>query len=688
MSPIIHFLGAGGGVAAFTVAVALVGGPRLQVLADPNQQAQTPTFRTSVSTVEVTVVVRNHEGSSVRGLTRQDFSVEENGVAQDIALFSAVDVPRIRSKEKKRIGDTAAHMDVASNTILTARAYVLLMDAPNVDPARSARARQLAKKFINEYMFDGDSAAVVTLGSSFGNQDFTTDRRRLIAAVDSFIGAKSESAALAKLGGGRDSETGVKAFNARLLFESLRRICEGLGAVTRTRRAVVMFSEGLEIDTTDLIGANSDALHAASTYAAEIIAAQRTMLAAAQRANVALYAIDPRGLTIGEDILIRARSAAAIDITRETQRSQSSLRLLANQTGGSALVNSNDFDRGFREVVEANSVYYVLGYTPSPRGTGFRRIGVSVRRSGLEVTARPGYFADHPTAPSSTAVPAPMIALAGASPRMQELLANPLQQAGLDIHATAASIGVRGKDRVVVFVAEFDGAALPFALDEGLLHGDLEVALIAVDRNGKIGWSRATAGKIRFSESERARVAKGIRFVFEAQLPPGEYQVRLAVIERTRGAAGSVILDVDVKKRSEAGVVTALLLMRPGDGMPTTGSATMLNAWLPSGAPTTNHRFAPSEPLIVFAALPPPAESSGRPVDVTLVVLRDDGSEALRLPPLPAVRRQVGETLSRGVLINVPADALGLGAYRLQVEVREGGRTVKSATIGLVVGPG
>lgn len=269
---------------------------------------------------------------------------------------------------------------------------------------------------------------------------------------------------------------------------------------------------------------------------------------------------------------------------------------------------------------------------------------------------------------------------------MQDLLANPLRQAGLNLRATAASLAVSDRDRVVAIVAELDGAALSSADQGGMLSSDLEVGVIAHDRVGKVRWSQASAGTLRLPKTERSRSANGLRLILEAPLPPDEYQIRLAVIERTRGLAGSVVLDVDVRRASNPGTVTALLFLQEGDDVPTSGNAAVLKSLLPATPPTTRRRFSTSQRFSVFAALSP-SPSVAKPIEVSLVVIRDDGSEALRLPAVPAVAQQVGKASALGALMIVPREALGPGSYQLYVTVHDGRRTVASAPIAFSLEP-
>jgi VWFA-related protein len=70
------------------------------------------------------------------------------------------------------------------------------------------------------------------------------------------------------------------------------------------------------------------------------------------------------------------------------------LRSIADETGGLAIFNTNDYRQGFARIVEDNSRYYVLGYSSAIKDRNHRFIPVDVKstRPGLTVRARKGYF--------------------------------------------------------------------------------------------------------------------------------------------------------------------------------------------------------------------------------------------------------------------------------------------------------
>ncbi len=157
----------------------------------------------------------------------------------------------------------------------------------------------------------------------------------------------------------------------------------------------MLFSEGIDYDIYDVFG---------NSQASTIMDSTRELIAAATRANVAIYGVDPRGLTLMGDDAIEIQSFpddTSLGINQnslynELRLSQDSLRVLSDETGGFAVVNRNDFTTAFQRIVDDNSSYYVLGYyaTNERRDGRYRKIEVRLNNHpGLTVRARKGYVA-------------------------------------------------------------------------------------------------------------------------------------------------------------------------------------------------------------------------------------------------------------------------------------------------------
>ena len=151
----------------------------------------------------------------------------------------------------------------------------------------------------------------------------------------------------------------------------LKNVADYMAGIRGRRKAVVFFSEGIDYDIYNPI---------ANTYASDIRQYSQDAIAAATRANVSFYGVDPRGLTGFDDAaeIASLPNDPSLNLgligpaATSCRISQDSLRILSDETGGFAAVNSNDFGKGFERIIRDNSSYYVLGYystTPSATGS-------------------------------------------------------------------------------------------------------------------------------------------------------------------------------------------------------------------------------------------------------------------------------------------------------------------------------
>ena len=237
--------------------------------------------------------------------------------------------------------------------------YLIVLDDLHTDLARTALVKASARRFIERDLADTDLAAVVTTSGRFeAVQDFTSNRRLLLAAVDTFVGQKLRSAVLEKLDSYRremdltgqdlgqlgkpvndayDVQRGQRARNTLL---TLKNLAESLSGVHGRRKALVYISEGIDYTTTNFEKWRE--LSGNARRGVSIEGDLRDAITAASRANVSIYSIDPRGLTnmgdtgieinyIPEDPNLRLDSAGLLE---ELRLSQESLRVLAERDRG------------------------------------------------------------------------------------------------------------------------------------------------------------------------------------------------------------------------------------------------------------------------------------------------------------------------------------------------------------------
>ncbi len=596
------------------------------------------TFRIQVDYVEVDAVVTDAQGNPVRGLTRDDFQVFEEGKPQKVELFAFVDVP-ITKPEQPLFSPTPIEPDVRVSGRFEGRLYVILLDDIHTAPGRSTLVKRAATKFVRESMGANDLAAVVHLsGRTDASQDFTSSKPLLISAVDKFMGRKLRSATLSRLdeyyrsrdlprsGSTQrvpDPEEQERAFNARTTLESVRNVAQFLEGVRGRRKAVVLFSEGIDYDIYDVFN---------NREATTVMDSVRDAIGAATRSNVVLYTVDPRGLTTLGDESIEAGAfpddpafeLSSTGFNDELRRSQDSLRVLAEETGGFAAVNSNDFTGAFARIVRENSSYYVLGYyPPNDRRDGrFRKIEVKVNRPGVEVRARKGYVA-----PKGKAAARPTEATAGTSPELREALSSPVPEGDLTMAVTVAPFKGEAPKQSVLVTTLVDGQRFRFTEKDGTFVDLLELSLMAVDARGKIqGGDRQNIELKLRPQTRQAVEAAGFRVLSRLSLAPGRYQLRVGARAVASGAIGSVFYDLEVPDFSKEPFSMSGLVVSSNFAVmtPTARADEQLKDVLKT-PPTAARAFSTADTLWVFTEVYDNQVSTPHQVDIRTTLRANDG---------------------------------------------------------------
>jgi VWFA-related protein len=622
----------------------------------------------------------------VRDLTKNDFEIFEDGVAQTIDRFSLVDIPLERT-EKPRFVAEPIEADVATNAReFDGRLYLLVLDDLHVAPLRTQFARKAARDFIETRLAANDQAAVVTTrGSSLDMQGFTSNRRILLETVDRFVGQKLQSETVmavntpevtdlesqaTQFAPGPDRIKRQRALNAGIAMTTLRNAADFMAGVRGRRKALIYISEGIDYDVYDAFS-NPDS--------SELVASSHDAVAAATRANVAIYAIDPRGLTaLGDDIAElqgqpsgAGSGAGPRSLLREQQISHDSLRELSDLTGGFASVNVSDADQAFERIVSENSSYYVFAYytANTSRQGRTRDIDVRVRRPGVHVFSRDSYIEPRRNETPRIARPPGDVSV-----ELMDVLRSPLPLNGLTMSATAAAFkGADGNGSVPV-VVEFKGDELGLLEEGGRYVGGLDVVAWAVGMDGGAGVSqRRQAGLSLMPETYERVKEHGIRVVFRLEIPPGRYQLRVGALTPDTGLRGSVFFDLEVPDFAEdlLSMSNVVLTSAAASRVVTAEPDQQLSEMLPA-SPTAVREFAAGDQIDLLTEI---YDNDSRPhrVDISGSVFTDTGDLVFRSID-SRYNDEFGDTRvgSYGVALTVPLAAFepGLYVFRIQAQSR------------------
>ncbi|HKB13048.1 MAG TPA: VWA domain-containing protein [Vicinamibacterales bacterium] len=666
----------------FFAAAGLTAGqnPPAQAPPQAQQQPQQPTFRVRVDFVEVDVVVTDRQGNLVRDLKKEDFQVLEDGKAQTISTFTQVDIP-VERGDRPLFADSPIEPDVKTNeTPFDGRVYVMVIDDLHTRFGRTVRVKAAARQFIERRFGANDLMAIVhTSGASDANQEFTSNKRLLLAAVDRTNGRKLDSATanktreyfntrdLRQQGDPlNDPEDAERGFNARNTLDTLRNVAEWFGSVRGRRKTILFVSEGIDYDIYDMIASNGSNHQSASM----VLDATRDAIAAATRSNVAIYGIDPRGLTDLGDESIEIGSfpddtslgIGTGSLFNEVRLSQDSLRVLSEETGGFAVVNKNDYTTAYQRIVEDNSTYYVLAYYPPDARPGrLHKIDVRVTRPGLTVRARKGYVTPKKAEEVKTTN-----SKSPSTPELREALDSPLPVSGLTIHVFAAPFKGAAPNASVLFGVEMRGRDLQLAQNAKFL-----LSYIAIDQNGKVrGGNTDSLSMPNLKPETRARIEQtGLRMLNRLDLPPGKYQLRVAAHDTNGGNVGSVQYDLAVPDFQKAPFSISGLVLTSGLGsaLPTVRADEQLKQVLP-GPPISMRRFAQNDEIALFAEVYDNDGGKPHKVDITTTIITDEGRVLFKTDETRDSSDLGGARGGYGYTTKIPMKDLAPGKYVLKVE--------------------
>ena len=518
------------------------------------QQGQLTTFKTTTKLVVVDVYVRDKAGKALENLKKEDFTILENGKAQEVAVF---EFQRIADEAAPAPAPAAAAAAPAMVTRANAinvqspgrvqykdkRLLVLFFDFSSMQPAEQVRAQEAALKFLAEQMTRSDMVAIMTLGAGVQVvQDFTDDRDKLTQVIKGFrIGQSSELAIEADTGDPNSSEYSGAAFVADEtefnIFNTDRKLA-GLESAVKMltslpeKKALVYFSSGVP------------------KTGVENHSQIESTVNAAIRANVSFYPVDARGLVAlapGGDASKAAPKGTSIfsgaAITQQKTKfndQQETLTTLAEDTGGRALLDSNDLSLGIQQAHEDMGSYYVLGYyDANPVADGkFRRVQVTVpKQYGAQLEYRNGYFAGMEFAKATSSDKERML---------QEalLLGDPVTDLPLALEINYFRLV--GDHYFVPVAVKIAGSEIALSRRGAGDTTEFDFVGQITDARGQVKGNVRDTIKVRMGEGATQLASKNIQYDTGFTLSPGKYRLKFLVRENKDGKMGTFETDFTV----------------------------------------------------------------------------------------------------------------------------------------------
>ena len=384
---------------------------------DADAQPQTPVFRSEINFVRVDAIVTDDDGEPVLDLTADDFRVFEDDVEQTVESFRLVEVTGLPDPALPPPSSIRNDYDLEREAARSdSRIFVFFLDDYHVREANAVRLRSTLVEFVETQLKPTDLVGIMYPLTPVMDMRLTRDHAQVVRALDGFEGVKYnyQPRNMYEHQYANYPTTTVEMIRNDVSLSALKALAIHLGGLREGRKSVIVLSEGYsnyvppQLRDIDALGggffnpARYDPL-AAETHIEETSqffesSYMRSELLytadIANKNNTSFYMLDPRGLAVGE----YDASQVTIDMRtdyRMMREMQDTLRVLADETDGRAIVNRNDMLPGLTQIVNDQSAYYLLGYTSSaaPTDGEFHEIEVQVLRDDVRVRARKGYYA-------------------------------------------------------------------------------------------------------------------------------------------------------------------------------------------------------------------------------------------------------------------------------------------------------
>ncbi len=554
------FVFAGASGHAQSAASQAAGGGQPPPEASQSAEPQTPVFRAGVNFVRVDVIVTDKNGNPVADLKPDDFEIVEQKTPQKVETFKLIwldggmlagaDAPPRQIRTDSDEETEAAKDDV--------RLFAVFLDDYHVRRESSLSAREQVARFVQTQLGPTDMIGLMYPLQPTAAVRMTRNHDAVSRGIQQFLGRKYDYTARNELEekyAYYPAET-VEKIRNQVSMSAIKALILRMGALKEGRKALILVSEGYNAmlppqmrdpvaaapgmgnpSSNDPDAGNGPVEDRASfSSTIDLQNDLRDMWDLANRNNVAIYAVDPRGLATNEfgiDQNINTRTDRNyLNATTET------LRTLAVNTDGQAIVNRNDLTMAMKQIVRDQSAYYLLGYNSTFTATDgkFHEIKVNVKRPGVKVRARKGYWAfTAEDAARATAAPAAVMPTVYATALAAVLTPTRARVVRTWIGTERA---VDGKTRVT-FVWE----AVPKTPGDAARGGETpaRVSLTAVASDG----TPYFRGRVPADSSmSAARPASGSRVSFDA--PPGKMQLRLSIESAAADVLDSETREIEV----------------------------------------------------------------------------------------------------------------------------------------------
>jgi VWFA-related protein len=540
-------------------------------------------IRTELVQTDVSVV--DKQGRFVEGLRPEQFELSLDGKPQTVSFFERVATGSAREAAQVSAaarGGKIVGSEQSGGAMMAAssqgRVIFFFLDDLHLSESSLMRARRALTDFVENQMSQNDRVAIVSASGQVGFLQQLTDYKPVLTAAISRLNYKRNpetyagKVPISDYQATRIVDHGDRELFTYLLLATINEY-QSKGPLMRVaanivRNRVRQTAAQSKMTTSDLLGVLESLMQSSASMpgrklvffisdgfitdvrGSNAMTLLKRVTETAARTGVVVYTMDARG-TFNDPVIDASRNefpdglatgTQARNPTMETSALQEPLHILAEDTGGRAIINSNSFRDAFQEAIRETSFYYLLAWRPDneEQRSGKARIRVSIKgRPDLRVRLRRNYYVPPPAEVSAKKADEQAAATSGQvqTPEVQLLTA----LGSLYPHRTiptALSVGyVQEAEQGLTLKAsmQIEREALDVATGEAR-KSEIDVLGAAIDDRGVIVTFKQMLTVTPDPSSQNQR--QPVVWNQQLKLPPGLYQVRVAVRERSTGRTG------------------------------------------------------------------------------------------------------------------------------------------------------
>ena len=522
-------------------------------------------LRTETILVQVPIVVTDKSGNHIHGLSKENFSLFENGKEQKISALE--EIVTTNTKLPVAVPKPGEFTNLTLSEQQPRTVTVIALDTVNTPFLDQTYGRRELVKYLSSSLESGQVLALMIITSHGLKivQGLTGDPAQLMQVLKKASGelpdmhgididAQADAATgdvpdVPSVAPGSDPSAAIAAFLERgdAIYSQFQQqnaiettmnaflgIAWSLSGVPG-RKSVIWATGGFPFNISSPAAVPGGYL--STLY-------ERTM-AALTEAQISVYPVDVRGLVntspLGDASRSNGRTGAALmrQISNRGWLQQSSIDTLnefAEMTGGRAFYNTNDLASSFRRAADDASSYYLASYylDKSNNHAGWRQLKVKVDKKDTDIRARKGFFVTNATIHLERT----------RTSDLSYALTSPIEGTGVPVTVKWLGVSGDGVKKKAEFQLHLPPNAVSIEGDAGQNHLNFDFALAAFDNTNKKGQPYLTIGKTFNSPVAEAQMAtlraNGIGMKNVIELGPGQYTVRMVIRDNVTGKIGSV----------------------------------------------------------------------------------------------------------------------------------------------------